>query len=502
MNNDKVLPKDNSILKKIGIFMTKIPIYFLRLPLWFFRSLQKVSQYTLKSFMYSIRRSLTASFLMIYTVISLFTFVIIISGFMFFELDASADELYYEVQQIAERYGRGIFDDEDLIEVIDNISLTDQSDIYISISHTDIDYKTKQIYSKTYPESFGKKISVFFSDKMYGSNYDLYVEKEGEVLDGQVIVVQPIKQFYSNISLIAVLYLVCFIFGFVVIWLFSLGTIKRMVSPLYTMTLTAKKMSISNMDDRLDVAKAKYELRDLALTLNDMLDRLQADYAKQKRFVSDVSHELRTPISIVTGYANMLERWGKEDEEILDESIEAIISEAKSMQILVENLLTLVRSDNQTLKYDTYSFNLSNLVSEVCKETAMINTKNQAISCDITDHIEGAFDFEKIKQMLRIFVDNAVKYTPETGQVRISCYEEDGKATIRIKDTGIGISNVDLPYLFDRFYRSDESRTRQTGGHGLGLSIAKVIVLGHGGSIRVKSKLDIGSEFIIELPLS
>lgn len=482
--------------------MTKIPIYFLKLPLWFFRRLQNLSQYTMKSFMYSIRRSLTASFLMIYTVISLFTFMIIISGFMFFELDARADELYDEVQQIAERYGRGIFDEEDLMEVVDNKSLTDQSDIYITITGTEVDYFTNEIYGEIYPEGLGKRISLFFSDKIYGSSYELFVEKEGEVLPGEVIIVQPIKQFYKNLSLIAVLYTVCFIFGFTTIWLFSLATIKRVVNPLFTMTLTAKKLSISNMEDRLDVEKAKYELKDLALTLNDMLDRLQADYSKQKRFVSDVSHELRTPISIVTGYANMLERWGKEDEEILDESIEAIISEAKSMQILVENLLTLVRSDNQTLKYQRYSFNLSNLVGEVCKETTMINTKNQNISCDIKGHIEGTYDFEKIKQMLRIFVDNAVKYTPEGGDVRISCYEDDGKASIRIKDTGIGISNVDLPYLFDRFYRSDESRTRQTGGHGLGLSIAKVIVLGHGGSIRVKSKLDIGSEFIIELPLS
>jgi signal transduction histidine kinase len=267
------------------------------------------------------------------------------------------------------------------------------------------------------------------------------------------------------------------------------------------MTKTAEKISISNMDERLDVSKAKYELRDLALTLNEMLNRLNNDYEKQKRFVSDVSHELRTPIAIINGYANMLERWGKKDEEILEESIEAIIGEAKNMQALVENLLTLVRSDNQTLRYNFEKVEIGKLVEEVTKETQMINHKNQAISCHILTQIFVYADYQMIKQLLRILVDNAVKYTEIDGVIEIICKVVNSKCHVTIKDSGIGIEKEELPFLFNRFYRSDESRTRETGGHGLGLAIARVIVLGHSGAIKVKSKKGMGSEFTVILPI-
>ena len=194
-----------------------------------------------------------------------------------------------------------------------------------------------------------------------------------------------------------------------------------MLSPVYEMTLEAKKISISNMDKRLLVSKAKYELKDLAITLNDMLDRLSEDYTKQKRFVSDVSHELRTPISIINGYANMLERWGKSDRAILDEAIGAIISEVKNMQKLVENLLTLVRSDNQTLIYNKELFYLDDLVDAVIKESQMINEKSQNISFYMDQAIQVELDQTKIKQMLRIFVDNADKEHAIRLRINVPC---------------------------------------------------------------------------------
>ncbi len=192
---------------------------------------------------------------------------------------------------------------------------------------------------------------------------------------------------------------------------------------------------------------------------------------------------------------------GEKDEEILDESIEAIIGESKNMQQLVENLLTLVRSDNQTLKYEPSEFDIGKLICEVVKEFNMVNTKNQYITCDSKENIMVRLDMSKIKQTLRIFIDNAVKYTPDNGGIQVKCYEMNREVFIHVKDTGIGISKKDLPNLFDRFFRSDESRTRQTGGHGLGLSIAKVMIIGHNGKIKVKSRPGKGSEFIITLPV-
>jgi len=317
----------------------------------------------------------------------------------------------------------------------------------------------------------------------------------------EIGVLQPVELYTEEAFLLTKILVLVYSIGFVIIWFFGSLNNRSILKPIYSMTKTAENISISNMKERIDVTQAKYELKDLAITLNEMLDRINLEYEKQKRFVSDVSHELRTPISIVNGYAGMLKRWGKEDGEILEESIEAIIDEAKNMQILVENLLTLVRADNQTLKFNKEIFYIDQMIEEVVSESLMINAKKQDIDCMAPYPVKVFLDAQMIKQMLRIFVDNAVKFTPEMGKIIIGCSIEDEECIIKIKDTGIGIDKIDLPNIFDRFYRSDESRTRDTGGHGLGLSIAKAIVLGQEGKITVRSKKEAGTEFVIRLPL-
>ena len=158
--------------------------------------------------------------------------------------------------------------------------------------------------------------------------------------------------------------------------------VERLLTPIKSMSLTANRLTVNNLhSERLNIEGTKNELKDLAATINKMLDRIDLSYESQKQFVSDASHELRTPIAVIQGYASMLERWGSEDKEVLKESIEAINKEAKSMQDLVEKLLFLSRHDKKTLNLSKVKFNMRPLVEEMIRETKMVG-QNRCIECN------------------------------------------------------------------------------------------------------------------------
>lgn len=258
------------------------------------------------------------------------------------------------------------------------------------------------------------------------------------------------------------------------------------------------KINASKLDTRIAVDSAQSELKNLAAAINGMLDRINESYRAQARFVSDASHELRTPISVIQGYANLLDRWGKNDEKVLQESIEAIKDEAANMKALVEQLLFLARGDNNTMILQMERFQLSELAEEVFRETKMIDGGH---SYEL--QIQPAFvmaDEGLMKQAMRILVDNAIKYTPVGGSILISTLEKDGSAQLTVQDDGIGIPSEAVAKIFDRFYRADESRARATGGTGLGLSIAKWIAERHGGHMEVLSRENIGTRVSMVFP--
>lgn len=293
----------------------------------------------------------------------------------------------------------------------------------------------------------------------------------------------------------------CNIIGLIIIIIIGSRASKKFLSPVETMTKTVKEISINALDKRLDVRGSKNELKDLAKTFNDMLDRIQKSVDQQNQFVSDASHELRTPISVIQGYVNLLNRWGKNDKEILEESILAIKSESENMKDLVEQLLFLARGDKNTQKIEKQNFMLNELIQEILKETKLIDSAHQ-IENEYSHEFEINADRKLIKEAIRIFVDNSIKYTPEGGTIKLDSYKKDDKAIITIGDTGTGISSEDLPYIFDRFYRADKSRTKTSGGTGLGLAIAKWIIDNHNGIVDVWSKPDIGTIIKITLPIS
>lgn len=275
---------------------------------------------------------------------------------------------------------------------------------------------------------------------------------------------------------------------------------SKLFEPLRVMSATANRLTVNNLDsERLNVEGTKNELKDLASVINKMLDRIETSYESQKQFVSDASHELRTPIAVIQGYANLLNRWGTTNEEVLQESIEAIQNEARSMQDLVEKLLFLSRHDKKTLKLNKKRFNMRPLVEDMVKETKLV-TPNRVIESPILEDVIVYGDKQSLKQAIRIFIENAVKYTHDGDKITILCQKVNEDCVITVQDTGIGMTKKDIDHIFDRFYRSDYVRNQNISGHGLGLSLAKLIILAHTGRIKVRSQFKTGTSFIITLP--
>ena len=283
--------------------------------------------------------------------------------------------------------------------------------------------------------------------------------------------------------------------------LFSGGLLR----PVAKMTRTTKSITAESISARLDDPHTQDELKELAAVINNMLDRLQETLEAQERFVSDASHELRTPISVVQGYAQLLQRWGTADAAIMEESIDAIVKEAANMKSLVDNLLFLSRTNRDVKDLRFENFFINDLVEEIYKDSAVAYPKH-IITIGNMEAITLDANREMIKQLIRIIVDNAVRYTPDGGTVKISCTVDEERengpfAKVETEDTGIGIAANDLPHIFDRFYRADKARTRGDGGSGLGLSIAKKIADSHHAEIIIRSEQGVGTVVTILLPI-
>ncbi len=244
------------------------------------------------------------------------------------------------------------------------------------------------------------------------------------------------------------------------------------------------------------------DLLGLEEAINSLMARMHEAYQEQARFVSDASHELRTPIAVIQGYAGMLTRWGKDDEKILEESIQAIKSESENMQKLVEQLLFLARGDVGRQQLTFAQVDLSELMRDVYEEYEMID-KQHAWRLQAEDKVAAVGDAAMLKQAARILVDNAAKYSSPGDPITLRSYTMDnGTACFAVQDNGTGIAQSDIPRIFERFYRSDPARARNTGGTGLGLSIAKWIVDRHNGYFDVMSREGVGTRIVVCLPVT
>lgn len=276
----------------------------------------------------------------------------------------------------------------------------------------------------------------------------------------------------------------------------SMGWVLRLVDNLRK---AADDIDAGNLDLHLPDA-GEHEIAELARSLNGLVDRLRLRAEAQTRFVADASHELATPVAGIRGYTNILRAWGGEDPEVREEAISAIDRESRRMARLCSDLLALVRSE-RAIQFKSVRFDVGSRCRQVLAAAA---TRYIDKGLEFIGPEEGLLmmvgDPDRIEDAVSILVDNAAKYTPSGGVVTVSARRRRDLIVIEVSDTGIGIPERDIPNIFDRFYRSDASRSKETGGFGLGLPIAKSIVDAIGGTMEVKSAQRIGSTFTIKLP--
>lgn len=241
------------------------------------------------------------------------------------------------------------------------------------------------------------------------------------------------------------------------------------------------------------------DLAGLETAVNNLIVRMHNAYRQQVRFVDDASHELRTPIAVIGGYADLLDRWGQKDEQVLKESIRAIKTETEHMKTLVEQLLFLARGDAGRQPMQKKRLDMTAVLREVWEESRMIDSAHEYVFREGEPvYVQG--DEAMLKQAIRILTDNAVKYSPEGSRITLRAYAEANEVCVDVQDNGIGVSREDAARMFDRFYRADAARNSETGGSGLGLSIARWIVERHGGSFRVLSYEGVGTRITLALP--
>ncbi|MGH9574677.1 MAG: sensor histidine kinase [Candidatus Acidiferrales bacterium] len=278
---------------------------------------------------------------------------------------------------------------------------------------------------------------------------------------------------------------------------------RRALRPVDQITAAAESISISNLSERLDVPKASDELRRLSETLNRMLMRLDVSVQRMSQLTADASHELRAPISLIRTTAELAVHGGRTNPEY-HEDMTQILGEAVRTSRLIDSLLLLARADagEGALQHEMTDVSVS--VREAADQgRSLASDKQVELTADLGSGsavVHG--DGEALRRLLFILIDNAIKYTPEGGRVHIFINRSQGQVSISVTDSGIGISEAELPHIFDRFWRADKARSRGLWGAGLGLSIAHWIVDQHKGFIEVKSQPGKGSTFVVKIPLA
>ena len=303
--------------------------------------------------------------------------------------------------------------------------------------------------------------------------------------------------FYSLQRLLFYTVAICFVLALIAGHFIS----TRILNPIRAITRTAGSIEVERLGQRLTIPRARDELSELARTFNRMLERLQEGFVQQQRFVSDASHELRTPLTVILGYSDMLSRWGREDKEILEEGITAVRSEAENMQQLIEKLLFLARADQKRQAVHKESVLLTEILADTMEKMQMVTSSHEVTLAKNDEAVVNA-DPVLLRQLFRIFLENSRKYTPPGGHIRVaSALSDDGNSvTVTLSDDGIGIAKEHQAHIFDRFYRVDSSRTKETGGSGLGLSIARWIADQHNIHIALTSAEGEGTTITLTIP--
>lgn len=278
--------------------------------------------------------------------------------------------------------------------------------------------------------------------------------------------------------------------------------VRRALAPVVKIAGSAEQITLHNLKERLPVAETGDELERLSVSLNHMIARLEDALQHNRRFIADASHELRTPLTIMRG----------ELESIVDEAqfapeaqrtAASVLEEVERLARIVEGLFAVSRLDAGEAQKEWVQFDLAMLATSTAEQMCLLaEDKNIAISTFAPRPVAVEGDRARLKQVIVNLLDNAIKYTPDGGKIRLSVAAVNGKAILEVEDNGIGIPASAQPHIFERFFRVDKARSREMGGAGLGLSIVKSICAAHGGRVDFQSTEGAGSRFKVEFPLS
>ena len=275
---------------------------------------------------------------------------------------------------------------------------------------------------------------------------------------------------------------------------------KKALRPVDQIRRAAVKISSSNLDEKIDITGRRDELGRLAETFNAMIGRLKDAFQRINQFSIDVSHELKTPLTILKGETEVALRKEREKDDYR-KLLLSNLEEIDRMSCIIDDLLLLSKADTKEIKLNIEEVALRDLIMDVCMNMKVVaDKKSVELQISELEDVRLKGDELKLRRMLLNVVENGIKYSHVGGKVSVSSYVNDGYARIDVKDDGIGISEEDIKYVFDRFYRADRSRKRESGS-GLGLSISRWIAGAHKGSIEVKSQPAQGSVFTIKLPI-
>lgn len=355
-------------------------------------------------------------------------------------------------------------------------------------------------------------------EKKPGLNYTVISDAGGEQLlvlqpvieRGRVLGIAQISTLTGPLKELLIRQLLAFLLLSLIAMLVGLlgflPLLKRTLIPLFNMVDTAEQIDAGNLARRFPTRQGQMEIDRLAESFNGMLERLEASFAAERdtreqmrRFIADASHELRTPLTSIHGFLEVLLRGAANQPDQLHKALKSMHGESERLSKLVHALILLAKLD-RTPHIDLTEGYLDQVIQDMEPQLRIL-AGGRHLSLEIEPGLQCKFDADKVKQVILNLFQNAVQHTdPEHGHIQITLLKQDNGVQLSVQDNGPGISDIHIPHVFDRFYRSDFSRTRKHGGAGLGLAITQSIISAHGGTISVDSREEEGCIFHVWLP--
>ncbi|WP_057822717.1 HAMP domain-containing sensor histidine kinase [Lentilactobacillus sunkii] len=401
----------------------------------------------------------------------------------------------------------------------DQVTQADGNDLYsnsliVNFSRDNILVNVYDVNGKELFESRKGAVKYYNSNKrkIFTSRQDgrqvmvgaepLISKKNGSLI-GYAQVTDKLDNYRATANKLLVILVILVMISVLLTMIFAYILAQELLRPINSIQKTINEVkSDPDSDARVPAFRSNDELTDLAELLNGMLDQTKRYIDQQQQFVEDVSHELRTPVAVIQGHIDMLLRWGKDDPEVLEESLKASLQETNRMKSLVSEMLDLSRAEQIEINYGEEITDVNQVFEQVYNDFKMIHPDfTFTFDDDTHNDVYVKIYRNHLEQVLVILLDNAIKYSTKRKEVHLSLSTSLSMVNIAIQDFGEGISEADKQKVFNRFYRVDKARSRDKGGNGLGLSIAHRLIEAYHGNIWIESSLGYGSIFQINLPI-